>query len=73
MPSSQERPSLPQTSSPIVNPLVTAGLVPVGILVTPSHDAAVAKKHTKRTTGARELIANEYREWLQKEERRKKE
>ena len=64
------------SSSPIVNPLVAAGLVPADladILATPSEDAAASKKRTKRITGARELTANEYTTWLKEEEGKKKE
>ena len=43
------------------------------ILATPSEDAAVLKKRTKRITGARELTSNKYVEWLKEEERMKKE
>ena len=59
-----------------VNLLVCACLVPEDlsdILVTPSSDAAVAKKRTKRIVGARHLTSNEYVEMLKSEERKKKE
>ena len=59
-----------------VNPLVCAGLVPEDlsdILVTPSSDAAVAKKRMKRIVGARHLTSDEYVEMLKSEERKKKE
>ena len=67
--------STPVSFSPIVNPLIAAGLVPLDladILVTPSEDAAVSKKRTKRITGARELTANEYAEWLKEGDKKKK-
>ena len=63
-------------SSTIVNPLVSAGLVPpdlADILSTPSEDAAVSKKRTKQITGARALTANEYVEMLYEDDRKKKE
>ena len=66
--------STPVSFSPIVNPLIAAGLVPLDladILVTPSEDAAVSKKRTKRITGARELTANEYAEWLKEGDKKK--
>ena len=65
--------STPVPSSPIVNPLVAAGLVLADILAPPSEDAAASKKRTKRITGARELTANEYTARLREEERKKKE
>ena len=46
--------------SPIVNPLVAAGLIPEelsDILATPPTDAAVVKKRTKRITGATARIS----------------
>ena len=64
------------SSSPIVNPLVAAGLIPpdlADILAKPPEDAAILKKRSKRITGARELTANEYAERLREEERKKKE
>lgn len=66
----------PTNSSPIVNPLVSAGLIPEelsDILATPSRDAAVSKKRTKRITGARDLTSNEYRKMLEEDERKKQE
>ena len=62
------------SSSPIVNPLVAAGLIPpdlADILATPPEDAAISKKRSKHITGARELTANEYAERLREEERKK--
>ena len=62
--------------SPILNPLVVAGLVPEDlsdILATPPSGAAVAKKRTKRITGARNLTADEYVEMLRKDAEKKKE
>ena len=59
--------------SPVVNPLVDAGLVSqalVDILATPSSDA-VAKRRMKRIVGARELTANEYSEMLREDQRKK--
>ncbi len=53
-----------------VNPLVVAGLIPEDlsdILVTPSNDAAVAKKRTKHIFGARYLTSDEYVEMLKNE------
>ena len=69
-------PSSSRMSSPIVNPLVSTGLVPPDlgdILSTPSEDAAVVKKRTKRITGARALTANEYVEMLREERKKEKE
>ena len=43
------------------------------ILVTPSSDAAVAKKRMKRIVGARHLASDEYVEMLKSEERKMKE
>ena len=63
-------------SLPIVNPLVSAGLVPPDLadtLSAPSEDAAVAKKWTKRITGARALTANEYVEMLREDDMKKME
>ena len=57
-------------STPTLNPLVVAGLIPsslADILVTPP----VTKEPTKRITGARDLTANEYYECLQGEEKKK--
>ena len=59
-------------STPTLNPLFKAGLIPpdlVDILATPP----TTIEPTKRITGARELTANEYYEWLQAEELKKKE
>ena len=56
-------PSLSVSSFSPVNPLVCAGLVPEDlsdILVTPSSDAAVAKKRMKHIVGARHLTSDEY-------------
>ena len=39
------------------------------ILATPSPDAAVAKKRTKRITGARDLTVNDYAEMLRENKR----
>ena len=61
------------TPSP-VNPLVMAGLIPgemADILATPSSDAAMTKKRTKRITGARDLTADDYREMLLDDKKRK--
>ena len=58
--------------TPTLNPLVRAGLIPphlVDLLTTPP----ATKEPTKRITGARDLTANEYYEWLQEEEQKKKE
>lgn len=69
-------PSSSGMSSPIVNPLASAGLVQpdlADILSAPSEDAAVAKKRTKRITGARALTANEYVKMLREDDRKKKE
>ena len=59
-------------STSTLNRLVVAGLIPsslADILVTPP----VTKEPTKRITGARDLTANEYYEWLQGEEKKKEE
>ena len=56
------------------NPLVMAGIIladMADILTTPLPDAAMIRKRTKRITGARDLTANEYRDMLLKEKRRK--
>ena len=56
------------------NPLVMAGIIPADmadILTTPLPDAAMIRKRTKRITGARDLTANEYRDMLLEEKRRK--
>ena len=69
-------PSSSVSSFSPVNPLVCAGLVPEDlsdILVTPSSDAAVAKKIMKHIVGARHLTSDEYVEMLKSEERKKKE
>ena len=69
-------PSSSVSSFSPVNPLVCTGLVLKDlsdILVTPSSDAAVAKKRTKRIVGARHLTSDEYVEMLKSEERKKKE
>ena len=63
-------------SSGIVNLLVTAGLISpdlMDILATPTNDAAMSRKRTKRITGARELTSNEYVGMLQEEKRKKDE
>ena len=60
----------------IVNPLVSAGLIPddlSDILAIPPPDAAVEKKRTKRITGARDLTADDYHQMLLEDERKKKE
>ena len=59
-------------STSTLNPLVKAGLIPpdlVDILATPP----TTTEPTKHITGARELTTNEYYEWLQAEELKKKE
>ena len=68
----------PQVSScrrsPIMNPLVMAGLVPEDlsdILSTPPNDSAVTKKRTKRITGARNQTSEEYVEMLRENKRKK--
>jgi len=74
--SEQPRATSTPVPSPVVNPLVAAGLVLVDladILAPPSEDAAASKKHSKRITGARELTANEYTSRPKEEERKKKE
>ena len=66
--------SAPPMSSPLTNPLVVAGLVPVelaDILAEPPADAAVAKKRTGRIVGARELTANDYANMVRDSERKK--
>ena len=63
-------------SRPIDNPLVSAGLIPAemaDILETPLPDAASIRKRTKRITGARDLTAEDYREMLVQNKRRKEE
>ena len=63
-------------SRPIDNPLVSAGLIPAemaDILETPLPDAASIRKRTKRITGARDLIAEDYREMLVQNKRSKEE
>ena len=63
-------------TDPIVNPLVASGLISpdlADILVTPSGDAAVAKKRTRRIVGARDLTAEDYVGMLRKDKRRKEE
>ena len=60
--------------SPIMNPLVMAGLVPEDlsdILSTPPNDSAVTNKQTKRITGARNLTSEEYVEMLREDKRKK--
>ena len=60
-------PSLP------VNPLV-AGLIPAemaDILATLSPDTAMTRKCTKRITSARDLTADDYREILLEDKRKK--
>ena len=57
-----------------VNPLVMAGLIPAemaDILAIPSPDAAMTRKRTKRITGARDLTADDYRDMLVNDKRRK--
>ena len=73
-------PTLPQISptlaSPIVNPLVPAGLIPEDlsdILAVPLEDAAISKKCTKRITGVRALTADNFSEMLLEERKKKKE
>ena len=68
----------PQVSSsklsPIMNPLVMAGLVPEDlsdILSTPPNDSAATKKRTKCITGARNLTSEEYVEVLREDKRKK--
>ena len=41
--------------------------------MTPTSDAAMSRKRTKRITGARELTSNEYLGMLQEEKRKKDE
>ena len=56
--------------------LASAGLISpdlADILATPSPDAAVAKKRTKRIAGAGDLTANDYAEMLRRVDRRRKE
>ena len=63
-------------TDPIVNPFVAAGLISpdlADILVTPSGDAAVAKKRTRRIVGARDLTAEDYVGMLREHKRRKEE
>ena len=63
-------------TDPFVNPLVAAGLISpdlADILVTPSDDAAVAKKRTRRIVGARNLTAEDYVVMLCEDKRRKEE
>ncbi len=58
----------------INNPLVSAGLISpdlMDILVIPSDDAAVTKKHSKRITGARDLTSKEYSDMLRNAQRKK--
>ena len=43
------------------------------ILLAPNEDAAVSKKWSKRITGARDLMSNEYAEMLRREKRKKEE
>ena len=57
-----------------VNPLVMAGLIPAemaDILTTPSPDAAMTRKRTKRITGTRDLTADDYRDMLVEDKHRK--
>ena len=54
-------------STPTLNSLVRAGLIPphlADLLTTPP----ATKQPTKHITGARDLTANEYYQWLQEEE-----
>lgn len=44
-----------------------------GILSTPSGDAAIEKRRTKRITGARDLTADDFTEMLCEDLRKKKE
>ena len=63
-------------SRPIDNPLVSARLIPAemaDILETPLPDAASIRKRTKHITGARDLTAEDYREMLVQNKRRKEE
>ena len=59
-------------STPTLNQLVRVHLIPPHLadILTPP---AVTKEPTKRITGARDLTANEYFEWLKEEERKNKE
>ena len=60
--------------SPIINPLVMAGLVPEDlsdILSKPLKDSAVTKKRTKRITVVRNLTSEEYVEMLREDKRKK--
>ena len=55
---------------------MSAGLIPAemaDILETPLPDAASIRKRTKRITGARDLTAEDYREMLVQNKRRKEE
>ena len=57
-----------------MNQHVMAGLVPEDlsdILSTPPNDSAVTKKRTKRITGARNLMFEEYVEMLREDKRKK--
>ncbi len=67
--------SISSTSVSPTNPLVMAGLISADmadILTTPLPDEAMIRKRTKRIiTGARDLTANEYRDMLLQEKRRK--
>ena len=57
-----------------VNPNVMAGLIPAemaDILATPSPDAAMTRKRTKRITGARDFTGDDYRDMLVNDKRRK--
>ena len=69
-------PTLPQISptlaSPIVNPLVPAGLIPEDlsdILAAPLEDAGISKKCTKRIAG---VTADDFSEMLLEERKKKK-
>ena len=69
---------VPQVSSsrrsPIINPLVMAGLVPEDlsdILSNPPNDSAVTKKRTMHITGARNLTTEEYVEMLREDKRKR--
>ena len=56
------------------HPLIAAGLIPeemAEILEIPRHNAAGIKKRTKCITGARDLTAEDYREMLVEDKRRK--
>ena len=67
---------LPPLIHSLVLMLASAGLISpdlADILATPSPDAAVAKKRTKRIAGAGDLTVNDYAEMLRRVDRRRKE